>query len=546
MVDSTAEPVSSSAHAGTSPRRPFSLASAFESVRNSIHSQFPSSASAAYSQGDEDATQAGPSGLPAPQLSSTSTFTPPSDWPPLISERKLARLFPDHSTRDAVRQFYKERQLDWDCDAQSLGERSESNRASAALFDLLVRLDVQGASDAEHELHTRSVTGSEGGPSDSAQKSTSERSRSTVDRSRAWEAHDVLQAIDKKDVETLMRIRDASFDLLLDAGGGVGGGTKSASTPSTPLGYAISLGPAWEGIAIVLVGAMSRFVNQLPDEQAQHRRADIRAGKHALRNGTLQTDTITQARLRRLRVNLKLAIDHSISLSQVPLVTSYVQVLFMSEGSTFLHDGSLAVQRALLPHTHDSALSPPALNVARGAVERFVAPHLRTRAGSNLGKSSSSASSAVTSIAALEDLIANASLDLVLLALWDLVLLRQSEWDVLSGTTAAAGANTSNASPNTSNALSLNAEELQDLSDPLPLFFFARDDRMTSAYLQRSKLLEKALASLELSRNASSKRERRALRIARNVVLALQDGARRLSAKEREEKVARVLQAEGC
>ncbi|PWN42231.1 hypothetical protein IE81DRAFT_323715 [Ceraceosorus guamensis] len=542
MVDSTAEPVSSSAHASTSPRRPFSLASAFESVRNSIHSQFPSSASAAHSQGAEDATQAGTSGLPAPQLSSTSTSTPPSDWPPLISERKLARLFPDHSTRDAVRQFYKERQLDWDCDAQSLGERNESNRAAAALFDLLVRLDVQGASDAEHELPARLVSGFEGGSSNSAQKSTTERSKSTVDRSRAWEAHDVLQAIDKKDVETLMRIRDASFDLLLDAGGA----TKSASISSMPLGYAISLGPAWEGIAIVLVGAMSRFVNQLPDEQAQHRRADIRAGKHALRKGTLQTDTITQARLRKLRVNLKLAIDHSISLSQVPLVTSYVQVLFMSEGSTFLHDGSLAVQRALLPHTHDSALSPPALNVARGAVERFVAPHLRSRAGANSGKSSSSASSAVASIAALEDLIANASLDLVLLALWDLVLLRQSEWDVLSGTTAPAGANTSNASPNTSNALSLNAEELQDLSDPLPLFFFARDDRMTLAYLQRSKLLEKALASLDLSRNASSKRERRALRIARNVVLALQDGARRLSAKEREEKVARVLQAEGC
>lgn len=89
----------------------------------------------------------------------------------------------------------------------------------------------------------------------------------------------------------------------------------------TPLGYAISLGPKWEGTAIVLTGALSKFVNSLPDPEdvEDHQTASIRNSDSvppskktvARRRRKFQDelDPRTMARLRKLRGNLKLAVE---------------------------------------------------------------------------------------------------------------------------------------------------------------------------------------------------------------------------------------------
>ncbi len=75
-------------------------------------------------------------------------------------------------------------------------------------------------------------------------------------------------------METILAIRNANFDLLLDlshSGGPAAKNSPAASaaggSSNTPLGYAISLGKGWESVSIVLVGALSKFVNQLPDDE---------------------------------------------------------------------------------------------------------------------------------------------------------------------------------------------------------------------------------------------------------------------------------------
>lgn len=89
----------------------------------------------------------------------------------------------------------------------------------------------------------------------------------------------------------------------------------------------ISLGPAHEGIAVVLVGALSKFVNQLPDDDEESWASASPAGEtRRKRAKKIELDPRTQSRLRKLRVSLKLAIDHSLFKDQTRLVSSYCQV----------------------------------------------------------------------------------------------------------------------------------------------------------------------------------------------------------------------------
>ena len=103
-----------------------------------------------------------------------------------------------------------------------------------------------------------------------------------------------------------MAIRDANFALLL-------GGDDAR----TPLEYAISLGPEYERVSLFLAGALSRFVNNLPNEMQN-------------------ADPATLAVLRKVRANLKLAIDHSLGREQTSLVASYIQILVMAEGQQWV------------------------------------------------------------------------------------------------------------------------------------------------------------------------------------------------------------------
>lgn len=71
-----------------------------------------------------------------------------------------------------------------------------------------------------------------------------------------------------------------------------------------------------QDVAVVLLGAFSRYINNLGDEEMALPR--------------------TKTRLKALRTNLKLAIDFGLQKSQSDLIPSFLQTLIMSEGDKWV------------------------------------------------------------------------------------------------------------------------------------------------------------------------------------------------------------------
>lgn len=69
------------------------------------------------------------------------------------------------------------------------------------------------------------------------------------------QAYELYQAIDKHDIEFIMRVRDHAFHLLLQKNAG-----------EFPIVYAGRIGAGHRDIVILLIGAFSRYVNYLEDE----------------------------------------------------------------------------------------------------------------------------------------------------------------------------------------------------------------------------------------------------------------------------------------
>ncbi|KAF7776230.1 hypothetical protein Agabi119p4_4623 [Agaricus bisporus var. burnettii] len=132
-------------------------------------------------------------------------------------------------------------------------------------------------------------------------KSTSPKLSSTTGNqlSRLPEPFEVLRAVEHHDITFLMNLRDRAFHLLLRNSGN-----------TTPLIHAIRLG--YKDVSIILLGAFSRWINNLEDEDIQ------------------KPSTITL--LKALRINLKLAIDEGLAKHQSDLISSFMQTLIMSEG----------------------------------------------------------------------------------------------------------------------------------------------------------------------------------------------------------------------
>jgi len=93
----------------------------------------------------------------------------------------------------------------------------------------------------------------------------------------------------------IFEARDHHFPLLVNAQGG-----------SLPLLYTLRIGNSHRDIAILITGALSRWVNNLSSEE--------------------KPSTATQALLRSVRTNLKLAINESLSRNDTDLI-SYVYFL---------------------------------------------------------------------------------------------------------------------------------------------------------------------------------------------------------------------------
>lgn len=206
--------------------------------------------------------------------------------------------------------------------------------------------------------------------------------------------YEVMKAVEQRDIMFLMQVRDNAFHLLLQSSGG-----------ETPLVHAIRIGN--KDVAIVLLGAFSRWVNYLEDQD--------------LRNAQ------TQTYLKALRVGLKLAINEDLANSQADLIASFMQTLIMSEGDKWVWAQVSTVSRAL-----NSGMEGKPVHLAGASVRRF--------ATKELGKADL--------IASLEDYIANATADLLMMGAWSVVL------------QSIAG-------------------------DKIPSYYFARDDRVYKAFVDR-------------------------------------------------------------
>ncbi|KAI9001164.1 hypothetical protein BD414DRAFT_511746 [Trametes punicea] len=233
------------------------------------------------------------------------------------------------------------------------------------------------------------------------------RSASQSGSNRPWRApepYEILRAIERKDIMFLMEVRDRSFQSLVQKTGDV-----------TPLIHAMRI--EHTDMAIVLLGAFSRYINNLQDEDLEK----------------AETKTL----LKMLRVNLKIAIDYGLQKQQKDLMASFLQTLIMSEG-----DSWIALQTADIAIALRQGTEGKPVHTAQAAVKSF--------ATKSLGRAEF--------IASLEDYIANATADLVMMAAWSLVL------QVIKG-------------------------------EPLPTYYFARDDRVYRAFVERLEQHNDAIQS---------------------------------------------------
>ncbi|KAL1681631.1 hypothetical protein EV122DRAFT_249847 [Schizophyllum commune] len=133
---------------------------------------------------------------------------------------------------------------------------------------------------------------------------------------RVPEPYEVLRAIERGDEMYLMDVRDRAFHLLL---------TTRAGDP--PLLHALRIGKSHRSIALLLVGAFSRYINNLEEDEMSKKG--------------------TRGVLKALRTNLKLAIDHDLARDRSDLAASFMQVLVMSEGERWVAAQAEAVGREL-------------------------------------------------------------------------------------------------------------------------------------------------------------------------------------------------------
>ncbi|OSC99129.1 hypothetical protein PYCCODRAFT_1470405 [Trametes coccinea BRFM310] len=225
--------------------------------------------------------------------------------------------------------------------------------------------------------------------------------------SRPWKApepYEILRAIERRDMMFLMEVRDRSFQSLVQKTGDV-----------TPLIHAMRI--EHTDMAIVLLGAFSRYINNLQDEDLEKPE--------------------TKKLLKMLRINLKIAIDFGLQKQQKDLMASFLQTLIMSEG-----DSWIALQTADIAVALRQGTAGKPVHTAEAAVRSF--------ATKSLGKADL--------IASLEDYIANATADLLMMAAWSLVL------QVVKG-------------------------------EPLPTYYFARDDRVYRAFVERLEQHKDAIQS---------------------------------------------------
>ena len=264
-----------------------------------------------------------------------------------------------------------------------------------------------------------------------------------------YEAFEVLRAIEKKDLAVLLDVKSHQFDLLV---------TSPPGQP-LPLVYAMRMGKSHHDMAIVLVGAMSRRVNDTTDDEL--------AAK----------DPATLATLRALRANLKIAISASLSGpdGDTSLLSSFLQVIVMLEGNKFLQSSTATLSLALRTPQASKPVSSAHQLMLKWVSRELAAAH----------------------IASVEEYLANAVGDLVLLGIWSIV------------------------------------QDQIRAAESIPLYYFARDDRIQKAVEERLALLRRNHAGAV---QRLSKQVRAQLDAALDIL-----GQRSLNGRERVERLRLVI-----
>lgn len=284
-------------------------------------------------------------------------------------------------------------------------QREAEQNAPKAVLRQLRRSPTPPSPTTEYHDATEDIqphTGRRGSVSSESDQTSPTRSLFTISRSQpsgGWkepQPFEVFRAVERKDIMFLMEVRDRAFPLLLRKTG-----------DATPLLHAMRIGQSHRDVAIILLGAFSRWINHLEDGEI----------------GLPRTRVILKA----LRTNLKLGIDYGLYKSQSDLVASFMQTLVMSEGEKWIRAQVSSVSLALR-----SGNAGKPVSTAEAAVRKFATKEL----------------SKADAIAALEDYVANATTDLLLLGAWAIAL-----------------------------------ESIE--GEPIPVYYFARDDRVFKSFMER-------------------------------------------------------------
>ncbi|KAG6837556.1 hypothetical protein H0H93_007737 [Arthromyces matolae] len=212
-------------------------------------------------------------------------------------------------------------------------------------------------SDGHSDIPMRGRSASQ---SSEASSSTSPKSPKVQIVASSWkepQPFEVFRAVERKDLPFLMEIRDRAFPLLLRKTG-----------DATPLLHAMRIGQSHRDVAIVLLGAFSRYINHLSDEDIQKPRT-----KMILK--ALRKEFCISARVKDVNIctgtNLKLAIDYGLAKSQSDLTASFLQTLVMSEGDKWVW-----AQVSTLSHALAAGTSGQPVKIAESAVRRFATREL--------------------------------------------------------------------------------------------------------------------------------------------------------------------------
>ncbi|KAK4054538.1 hypothetical protein OIV83_001032 [Microbotryomycetes sp. JL201] len=149
-----------------------------------------------------------------------------------------------------------------------------------------------------------------------------------------------------------------------------------------------------------------------------------------------------KAMLRSIRANLRIAITHGLATSDTSLLSSFLQTIIMSEGDRWIQSASHTVALALRRGPQGRPV-----HTATSLVNKWVGRELKQQ-----------------EIASVSEYLANAAGDLVLLGCWSVVTDK-----VLNG-------------------------------EPIPLYYFARDDRILKALEERIDGLKKNNTYIRLSK----------------------------------------------